>query len=260
MQVKISFKFRDGNFNQGFGLDEKSVIEVNYEGKSTRMEFKLSPAPKTPILYQKWQNEYIKLANSWLARIKLKKFTSFSYPERYQECEQIAGELRDNLNYWLSDIRLKLESVIKLNSDSEIIFIIDAQNIECQSIKDLLYRIPWREWDYFTGNYNLEAALCLNDYQSRIKNKIKNKIQASQDINKFRRVKITSIFGDSRGINIQVDKEIIEKLSQRGAELLVLSQPRRSDFIKLWDRANASKFKRCWCSVAAFSTVRAIAL
>ena len=50
----------------------------------------------------------------------------------------------------------------------------------------------------------------------------------------FRRVRITSIFGDSRGIKFAKDKELIAKLQKQGAELITLDQPQRQDFIKLW--------------------------
>ena len=228
MQIKISLKFSDGDFHQGFGLQKKLVLVVSDEYKSTEIDIKLPPAPEIPVLYQKWKDSYIKLANPQLARIKVKQVTSFSYPERHQECEKIAQELRSKLNKWLSNIKPELEAVIKLNSDSEIIFFVYTQDIKCQYTKDILYRLPWREWDYFSQVYYLEAALCFNKSQSNRNNTIKR-----QEI--FRRVRITSIFGESEGINIQVDRELIEKLSQRGAELLVLSQPKRPDFIKLWD-------------------------
>ena len=229
MQIKISLIFSDGDFHQGFGLQKKLVLAVSNEGKSTEIEIKLPPAPEIPVLYQKWKDSYIKLANPQLARIKVKQVTSFSYPERYRECEKMAQELRIQLNQWLSNIKSKLEAVIKLNDDSEIIFFVYTQDIKCQYTKDILYRLPWREWDYFSQAYYLEAALCFKKSQSNRNNNIKK-----QEI--FRRVRITSIFGESEGISIQVDRELIEKLSQRGAELLVLSQPKRPDFIKLWDK------------------------
>ena len=204
MQIRISLKFSDGDFHQGFGLQKKLVLVVSNEDKSTEIEIKLPPAPEIPVLYQKWKDSYIKLANPQLARIKVKQVTSFSYPERHQECEKIAQELRNKLNQWLSNIKPELEAVIKLNGDSEIIFFVYTQDIKCQSTKDILYRLPWREWDYFSLVYYLEAALCFNKSQSHRNNTIKR-----QEI--FRRVRITSIFGESEGINIQVDRELIEK-------------------------------------------------
>ncbi|MGF1672897.1 MAG: discoidin domain-containing protein [Rivularia sp. (in: cyanobacteria)] len=227
MHVKISLKFSDGDFERGFGLQQKMSLVVSYAEKSPKIEIKLPPAPSIPVLYQKWKDNYIKLANPKIVRIKVKKFISFSYPECYQECEKIAVELRSKLNQWLSGVRSKLESIIKLDADSEVIFIIYAQHIESQCTKDILYRLPWGEWDYFSQVDYLEAALCLNEYESNVNNKIEN-----QEI--FRRVRITSIFGESEGINLKVDQELIGNLSQQGAELIVLSQPKRPDLIKLW--------------------------
>ena len=124
MQIRISLKFSDGDFHQGFGLQKKLVLVVSNEDKSTEIEIKLPPAPEIPVLYQKWKDSYIKLANPQLARIKVKQVTRFSYPERHQECEKIAQELRNKLNQWLSNIKPELEAAIKLNSDSEIIFFV----------------------------------------------------------------------------------------------------------------------------------------
>ena len=114
MQIRISLKFSDGDFHQGFGLQKKLVLVVSNEDKSTEIEIKLPPAPEIPVLYQKWKDSYIKLANPQLARIKVKQVTRFSYPERHQECEKIAQELRNKLNQWLSNIKPELEAVIKL--------------------------------------------------------------------------------------------------------------------------------------------------
>ena len=232
MQILVSLKFGDGNFQTGFSQNINILDIVNTEGKSTKIEIKLGSAPEIPVLYQKWQNKYTSLLNPVRMGFKRKQTTNFSWSESYQECEESAKNLQIQLNAWLASVKSKLELELATVSDhkpetiTEIIFIIDTQQVKSQSDKDILHRLPWREWDYFPGNSSLEAALCLHESQVKIQ-PIENKV--------FRRVRITSIFGDNANIDIETDRELIEKLKQRGAELTVLSQPKRPDFIKLWD-------------------------
>ena len=226
MQILISLKFGDGNFQTGFSQNTNIIDIVNTDGKSTKLAIQLRSAPEIPALYQKWQNKYTSLLNPARMGFKGKQNTNFSWSESYQECEESAKKLQIQLNAWLESVKLKLESIIVSDNNPEIIFIIDTQQVKSQSDRDILHRLPWREWDYFPGNSSLEAALCLYESQVKIK-PTENQV--------FRRVRITSIFGDNANIDIQTDRELIEKLKQRGAELTVLSQPKRPDFIKLWD-------------------------
>ena len=223
----IILKFGDGDFKEGFSYNKNILNIVNIEGKSTKLEIELPPAPEIPVLYQKWKKRYCSLVSPVRMGFKAKQTTNFSWLESYQECDQFADDLRFQLNIWLSKLKSQLTSVIKLNPDSETILIINTQHIKSQLTKDILHRLPWREWDYFPGNYSVEVALCLNESRN-------NTIE-TQDEEIFRRVRITSILGNSQNIDITADKELIERLKQRGAELIILSQPKRPDFIKLWD-------------------------
>ena len=227
MHRQINLKFGDGDFQQGFSYNKNTVTIINIECKSTELEIKLPPAPEIPVLYQKWKNSYSSLVSTARMGFKPKQITNFSWFEDYRECDQFADDLRFQLNTWLFDLKSQLRAVIELNSNSETIFSINTQHITSQLTKDVLHRLPWREWDYFPGNYSVEVALCLNESR--------NKFTESKDETIFRRVRITSILGDSRNIDIGTDKELIERLKQRGAELILLSQPKRPDLIKLWD-------------------------
>ncbi|MEM6404816.1 MAG: CHAT domain-containing protein, partial [Cyanobacteria bacterium P01_D01_bin.116] len=113
------------------------------------------------------------------------------------------------------------------NSNSNILFTINTENIEHQVTRDILHRLPWREWDYFQEISGLEAVLCLNESTA--------KPLEIKDDGIFRRVRITSIFGDNENINLENDKKLVAKLEQRGAELINLNQPQRQDLIALWD-------------------------
>ncbi|KST64060.1 nSTAND1 domain-containing NTPase [Mastigocoleus testarum] len=237
MQILVSLKFGDGDFQSGFSENKNILNLVNTEGVSTELEIQLPPAPEIPVLYQKWQNQYLSLVNPLRMGFKRKQTTNFSWSECYQDCKQSARSLQTQLNTWLGNIKSQIEPVVisdsvTSDSNSEVIFVINTEQIKSQSTKDILHRLPWREWDYFPGNSSLEVALYLHESQLKFKQIEKVKPIDNQV---FRRVKITSIFGDNQNIDIETDRELIEKLKQRGAELTVLSQPERRDFIKLWD-------------------------
>ncbi|MEM6753679.1 MAG: hypothetical protein AAF630_11975, partial [Cyanobacteria bacterium P01_C01_bin.38] len=225
MLLTISLRFGNGDFQHGFDKNMLTVSEVD-SPSPILLETHLTPLPEIPVLYQKWKDEYINLSNPLGARIKTKKIVKFSRSERYQEYEKITQELLANLNEWLGNIKSKLESVIELNSESEIVLAIYTQNIKSTYTKDILHRLPWQEWNYLNNSVN-EAVLCLNESESSL--------PLYKDDGIFRRVRITNIYGDSTNIDIAADKELIEKLHKRGAELINLEQPQRQDFIKLWD-------------------------
>ena len=234
MLLKIGLKFGNGDFQYGFDKNTLTVSVVDSQNPIL-LETQLTSSPEIPVLYQKWKDEYINLADILGARVKIKKITKFSWSERYQDYEKITQELLNNLNEWLDNIKIQLESLIEteLNYDSEIIFTIYTQNIKSTYIKDILHRLPWQEWDYFTDCDALEAVLYLHETESNTS----SVVQSVVDSGIFRRVRITSIFGDVENIKegVERDKEEIEKLEKRGAELIHLEQPQRPDLKKLWD-------------------------
>ena len=247
MQVLVNLRFGNGDFQHGFdeiilsaGIDENQ--------NSTEREIKLPPAPLIPDLYQNWQDKYSELVGTSGRKVLSKQLvtksytenifrgfskqqpTNFSYYECQKECNQYAEDLRIQINQWLAAIKSQLETTFELDKNSDILLTINTENLTSQVTKDILHRLPWREWDYFNHNSTFEAVLCLSESPTSVTYKPS---VANDDI--FRRVRITSIFGDSTDIDVATDKELITKLQKRGAELINLEQPQRQDFIKLWD-------------------------
>ena len=238
MQVLVNLRFHDGDFQHGFEKTTLSGI-VTGSQNSTELETRLPPAPLIPGLYQSWQEKYCELVETRVRKIVSKELittrgfskqqpTNFSYYECQQNCNQYAEDLRTQINQWLAAIKSQLETDFKLDTNSEILLTINTENITSQLVKDILHRLPWREWDYFNqNNSTFEAVLCLSKSQSHSTKIVDDGI--------FRRVRITSIFGDSTDIDVAGDRQLIAKLQKRGAELINLEQPQRQDFIKLWD-------------------------
>ncbi|MDJ0772217.1 MAG: hypothetical protein QNJ49_02145 [Mastigocoleus sp. MO_167.B18] len=50
MQILVSLKFGDGDFQSGFSVNKNILNLVNTEGVSTELEIQLPPAPEIPVL------------------------------------------------------------------------------------------------------------------------------------------------------------------------------------------------------------------
>ena len=245
MRLLVNLKFSNGDFQHGF---EKNVLSASVANRqnSIELEILLAPAPLIPDLYQSWQNKYSSLVETRVRKVlpqelvatslstgnlvrgfSKKQPTNFSFYECQRECNRYAQDLHAQINRWLTTIKSQLQAGFDLDVDSEILLTINTENITSPLTKDILHRLPWQEWDYFNNSSTFEAVLCLSKFDSNPPSVVDDGI--------FRRVRITSIFGDSTNIDIAADKELIAKLQKRGAELINLEQPQRQDFIKLWD-------------------------
>ena len=253
MQLRVNLKFSNGDFQHGF---EKVTLSgsIDVSQNFTELETQLPPAPLIPGLYQSWQDEYCSLVETRVRKIVTKELvttglyrgilrgfskqqpTNFSYYERQQKCNQYAEDLSIQINQWLTVIQSQLQTRVDLNTNSDILLTINTENITSQFTKDILHRLPWREWDYFNqNNSTFEAVLCLSESPTSVTHTLSVANPSASNHAIFRRVRITSIFGDSTDIDVAADKELIAKLQKRGAELINLEQPQRQDFIKLWD-------------------------
>jgi len=224
MEIAVNFEFCDGDFERGFTQIKLQV--TNAQRNSIQLEAQLPPVPELPVSYQIWKDKFDSLLKNSRGGFKKKQITNLST----SECYQLDGNLCHHLHQWLNPIKLQLESLFQSSPASEIHLIIHTQKIASEDTKDILHRLPWQEWDLFPENCHSEAALCFNSSQP-------NTAASEQPstTGKIRRARIISIFGDSENIDITADEELINKLKKRGAELIPLREPKRSEFIKLWE-------------------------
>lgn len=230
MKTLVNLEFSDGDFHLGFGDNKFQVKTAAMLGNSKQL-ITLPPAPDIPSTYEKWKQVY-----DWLTspeRITKRKATRGGFKKTQtnfspSECNRLARNLHEELNQWLSPLQLQLNSVFNLNPDSEIHFLINTKNIVSEATKDILHKLPWHELDYSLETNSLEVAICFNELKS-----ISPILQSEEKY--IRRARIISIFGDSSDIDTKADEKILNKLKQRGGELIVLQQPQRPDLVKLWD-------------------------
>ncbi|HEY9653581.1 MAG TPA: protein kinase, partial [Coleofasciculaceae cyanobacterium] len=145
-----------------------------------------------------------------------------SLNKRIAECKESAIELRDRLRTWLDsdgfraiDRRLREE----LNRDEIIRFLIRTE-------EKLLHKLPWQEWDFFERYPKAEVALSAVEFE---------KPRKSQTAILKESVRILAILGNSKGIDIEVDRRKLEALP--GAEVEFLVEPERQQLNdRLWEQ------------------------
>jgi CHAT domain/Protein of unknown function (DUF2690) len=207
----------DGNFEQGF----PAILEIGEDGHRSAIAIRgnLPAAPNIPESFRQWQQAFHNTVNPGSrSRIKSKKAIKSS-------CHDSSKELAAQFNNWLNSggewqkIRDKLQQ--ELHKDEEIRVIIQTEDIR-------LRQLPWQAWDLFAESYKqAEIALSASEYES----------PKGQPHNKKRsKVRILAVLGNSDNINIDFDRQVLERLRKRGAKIEFLKQPTRKQlFERLWD-------------------------
>lgn len=215
MGKRVIITLMEGSFEQGF----PAILRISGDDglAETEIQGKLPPAPSILELFNDWQLAYRHLV---LPHCRIRplsaQVTNFS-------CRQLGDELDKRLNDWLNSgtrdwqrIRDKLQR--SLSETEEIQVIIQTENIQ-------LRRLPWHLWDLFSNHYTkAEIALSSPEYKSLGKTTpLTNK------------VRILAILGDSTGIDVQKDREMLKQLPN--AEILFLEEPQRQElYNQLWEQ------------------------
>jgi DNA polymerase III delta prime subunit len=193
------------DFQQGF----PAKLQIGLEGESLSAPINgyLPPNPKIPNYYRSWQSAYHThiVGTPRLDKPKAQK-SQFSTGEINAQAEN----LTITMNQWLNSQEFSLireELVLSLKPDDEVRFIIQAPTIQLQ-------QLPWHLWDLFKDYPLAEIALSAPNYG-----------QVSSAKKSRNKVRILAILGNSKGINTEKDRELLEQLP--GVETVVLSQPSR---------------------------------
>jgi WD40 repeat protein len=230
MELWVNLKFGDGDFEQGFDKIQLQIdafsTQTNINPNINPLETQLPPAPEIPSSYESWKKTYDLLAQSTSRGFKKNQITNIST----DVCFEFAKSLRERLNQWLLPIKSQLESVITSNTNADIRLVINTHGVSSELTKNILHRIPWQECHLFGEHSSSEAALSFKD---SLLSKIGE--ATNQNSETFRRIKIISIFGDSRNLDISTDEKLIIDLEKRGAETIFLKEPKRETLHQLWD-------------------------
>ncbi|WP_413160030.1 CHASE2 domain-containing protein [Capilliphycus salinus ALCB114379] len=196
----------EGDLTQGFRV----TLEVRSSEGQTLFE-KQASLPENPDLAEHLQSHWTEKYRSLAAPYRLKPqaiIRQRSIPERVQDCQNSAKQLRDLISQWLDadsfrliDKRLREE----LSRDEEIRVLIRSKNAE-------LRKLPLHLWDFFESYQKAEIAWSPIEIE---------KIKDLKNYPAHSRVRILVILGHQEGIDIKKDLEIIQSLPDVDAVVLV---------------------------------------
>ena len=223
MSRLVEINLGRGNLEEGFCL-----VTVRLD-KTVQLVGSLPPAPELKQIYYRWQSLYQSLYQSRRFAIR-KQMMLESIDEDFEIDESditniseedftfVGVELENNLNQWLEtksflNIERKLRQ--QLSPEEEVIFILESEDY-------FIKKIPWHLWQFF-GDYPLTEIALSNLYfepQPTI-------------LNKSKKVRILAILGDSYGINVEGDRQILTNL--KNTDTVFLVQPTSEElFSYLW--------------------------
>ncbi|WP_017721564.1 AAA-like domain-containing protein [Kamptonema formosum] len=205
----VTLKIEEGDFDQGFPV----TLQIGEDGAHPSIEVHgRLPKASIPQDYQQWQTAYRSLGRGVRLESPAGQVTHCSIKDSSQV-------LSASINTWLKSeefrpIREKLLQT--LTPDNEVRVIVQTKNAQ-------LRRLPWQLWDFFEGYPKAEVALSAPAYEG-----VARAWQAKS------KVRILAILGDKTDIDINADRQFLEKLP--GAETEFLAEPKPDEVNKkLWD-------------------------
>ncbi|BAZ39544.1 rfrA pentapeptide repeat-containing protein [Calothrix sp. NIES-4101] len=207
----VILKFQ-GDLNSGFTI----TLQLAVEGESPFAECtgNLPPASELILLYSQWQSAYYgSLQTNSRLDIPDTQITNVSRHSFVEECENLANKLRQSFNVWLDSsegFRLVKEKLLAQLNPTDIIRVI------LQTEDYYLRRLPFQLWNFFDNYHDAELALGTTTYH-----RVESQLLPSAD----RKIQILAIIGNSTGIDVSEDKQILERLPN--TEIKFLVEPQR---------------------------------
>jgi len=245
MKKLAIFKIEEGHFQEGF----KVTVSIREEGEPDhrtrtlvgklppdRDEYsRLSDDDKQsvanfqgiPESYQRWQSDYFNLQKVFSSRARGKS-TAVSSKQLLEKSRQSAADFLATFKTWLRsddpDFIAFRQILSQEFGDKQT-----EHQVIIQTENNLLKKLPWQEWDLFADIYlKTEIALSATVFE---------KPSLIQSIKNSAVVRILAILGDSTGIDVDTDRQSLEKLRANDAEPIFLSEPKRADISDiLWEQ------------------------
>ncbi|MEG4503107.1 pentapeptide repeat-containing protein [Microcoleus sp. F6_B4] len=200
----VMLNLASGDLKQGFEVTVD--ILCDRQRLPIKLEGKLPPKAEISERYQQWQKMYNLQKDKRNNRaIKIKPgITNCSI----EDLKTLAEELEMDVKTWLKSEQFSpIEQGLgdKLNLTDEVRVIIQTED-------NLLRKLPWHQWEFLNNYCQAEVAL-----SRKVSNRVKKSVP-SRD-----KVRILAILGDSTGINIDKDRQILEHLSE--AKTIFLVEP-----------------------------------
>jgi WD40 repeat protein len=203
------------------GLQVNLAIAPEAKTREVEVSGSLPPAPELQETYNLWQYYYRNLDSN--SRISAKKITyDGSIQKNKTESFRLVSQLKKQLNNWLNSPQFQpiWRKIIEKVSPEETIRIL------IRTTDKQLRKLPWHLWELLDKYPYAEIALAANDYE---------KINSNNITTKGENISILAILGDSKGINIEEDKQILSN-TLTNAEITFLCEPNREEVSEeLWN-------------------------
>lgn len=209
----ILFKLESGDFLNGFDVTLQ-ICEDNPDGIThpfTTIKGKLPPCQSITQHYQQWQESYRSLHQDTRLGSSLNQVTHISH-----NCQISASQLRDTLSHWY---HCEVESFAKVRE--RLLTVLNTQEVIrllVQTNLNSLQFFPWHLFfESFLNQYPFaELAIAPVEYNT-----------LNINFKKSESLRILAIFGNSTGININPDRQVINNLEK--AEIITLNNPTRKE-------------------------------
>lgn len=213
---------RGQNWRKRFAQkDRQNQVVRTPDSPGTPMKFQgsLPPASELEDLYQRWQLLYDALSQRWLRRIIFDESSQDVLQVSSVDFDHICAELQNQLNNWLNSSpfrRIDQQLRRHLSPTDQIRVIIETDD-------EKLRRLPWHLWDFFEDYPKAEIAL------STVESVALNCHTPPGQ------VRILAILGNSTGVDLAADRQLLEALPD--VELVFLEEPGRRELDEhLWDK------------------------
>src|SRR4028118_405611 len=209
----------DGDLERGVRV----TLEIGEEDSrpSTEITAQLSSNPDLVTAIDQWQSTYRSCGQS--SRLEAKKIVyGGSITQWREDCYKSVVDLHSRLNNWLLSASfrpIREKWLQQLSTSDEVRVLIRTSGVP-------LRKLPWHLWDLVEDYPKAEIAYCAPESEQSAS----SKTPAYRD-----QVRILAILGDSAGINVQKDRQLLENLPDAATTFLV--EPQRQDINdQLWNQ------------------------
>jgi CHASE2 domain-containing sensor protein len=226
MERLVILKIARGNSNQGYQV----TLQIAQEFRSPDNRILLYPQIEltgelpsaSEILqdYHDWQQSYRYLDLNSRLEASPAQITNISIGDRISKCQITARQSLHSFNRWLNTesfqpIREELARRVNLEDQVRIVLQIDDPQ---------LHRLPWQLGDIFTRYPSTEVVVSSAQFEGTVKS---TPVKSA--------VRILAILGNSQGIHVEADRQILEQLPKTKVDFLV--EPQRQEINdRLWEQ------------------------
>ena len=219
MTKLVILKFQ-GSLESGFLVNS----EIGQEGKSAERGCTGSLPPSTLLHYYltNWKQHYNRLGNKY--RIKPQQIIYDGSFDPKQQLIESASRLEREFSQWLNSpsfnsIDKHLREELNRLESGRILICCDRPQI---------YQLPWCCWDLLESYPNLEIAMSSPNFA---------RVPILAPPERAPKVRVLAILGDSQGIDLDADYELLDTLDAELIELVEPSIPQLYDYLwqSSWD-------------------------